>query len=161
MKGARRGALQYGLHSRHALPKMACMKSAFVALYLGVAVLGCGSGGDSTRYVLRVDETLASRNGIQFPTNAIPDDHYAPVAPSDRYEVAFDGDHVKITTLGTSSVRELQGTLSWSRVGEKKYHLDNTFAGGMFVVNGERGELTIFGSGVPVVLSERGQLIEQ
>jgi hypothetical protein len=36
-----------------------------------------------------------------------------------------------------------------------------TMAGGRFVISGGRAELTIYGSGVPIVESERGTLVQR
>jgi len=130
---------------------------------IAVVVAGasaCGGGTESTRYVLRVDRTLDSSRAVVEPFD---DSAFKQHEPRDRYGVAVDGDHVTIDPLeGQPAGPAIEGTLVGTRPGESRYALDKgTFAGGRLLISGDRAELTIFGSGVPIVGSERGSLVRR
>ena len=131
--------------------------SGFVAL----GWTGCGGELTSSRLVLRVDQTL-DRSTTPAPMDPIPDAAFKPQAPEDRYEVAVSGDHVTIVPFKKAAFNPgtFDGTRVDSPAGEQRFDLSGgTFAGGRLVLKGGRGELTIYGSGVPFISSERGTLV--
>ena len=135
-------------------------------LFAGIS-LGCG-GGSTARYVMRVDRTFdrsaAPQPGI--PDADLPSESYRSEAPVDRWEVAIEGDKVVLTSIGEhpllgDKVRRLEGKArSGGRTDERRFDLDGSIAGGRFSVHGESAELTLYGSGVPVISSERGKLVK-
>lgn len=131
--------------------------------FFAVASTACGGDIASTRLVLRVDQTLDRASvSVRSPTNAIPDASFKPQQPEDRYELIVSGDHVSVVPLAgpPPSAGTMEGTRAASPAGETRFDLQSgTFAGGRLVIRGDRGELTIFGSGVPIVSSERGSLV--
>jgi hypothetical protein len=78
------------------------------------------------------------------------------VDPHDAYAITLEGDRATIVPLdgkraAISGRRDPKST--------DLFNLDaGLFAGGRLVVRGERAEVTVYGSGVPVVSSERGAL---
>jgi hypothetical protein len=101
--------------------------------------------------------------GPALPTDEIPVRGYGPVHERIAYEVVIrDGGAIEVhgqqvTSHGTPSKSE--GRVRTFSLGE------GVFAGGRFVIRtkaGRRtGELTLYGSGVPVVSSEWGTLVER
>jgi len=97
---------------------------------------------------------------VQFPSDSLDEDDYQPVSNGTVYPV--------VASAGAASVSigeaPLLGELVASTAGTWTYDLSaGTFAGGRFVVwatlHGLQAELTIYGSGVPIVSSERGALL--
>jgi hypothetical protein len=129
------------------------------------ALLGCGvmlgSFSDGTWEFMpdRVwDKTMGD---VQFPTDPLSEEAYEAVENSTDVlpvliVVSKNGD---LVTIGEST----EGNLTSSATDIIHYNLDaGTFAGGRFLVwiddDCFQAELTIYGSGVPVVSSERGRL---
>jgi hypothetical protein len=141
------------------------MKLPLATGLLSAAVLagGCATGsGANKRWVLRVDRKL--ERGAQPPTpdDELPPESYRSAPPVDRWEVSIEGDRVVLTAIGEAptGARRLVGTETAGVPGERRFEIrDGAFAGGRFVVRGDEAELTVFGSGVPVVSSERGKLL--
>jgi hypothetical protein len=135
-----------------------------VALLSSVALAACGKTTSSGHYILRVDQKLDRSIDPKVgsdPTKPIPDSSFKPQPAEDRYEVTVSGDRITIVPLfAPSGVGTIDGTRAASSVGETRFDL-KAFAGGSFVIRGARGELTIYGSGVPIASSERGSLIER
>lgn len=94
---------------------------------------------------------------------AFDEDGYQAVDPTDRYEVVISQvlDHVTITPETEPAI---ESTLAKGTAGTLSYDLD-AFAGGRFLIwtlgSGLQAELTLYGSGVPIVSSERGELIAE
>jgi hypothetical protein len=118
-----------------------------------------GGFSDGT-WELSVDRAWnASAGEAQFPTDELSEDDYEPVSdgPVLTIEVFDDGGKVAIGT------NPIEGSLAAATAERIEYNLsEGTFAGGRFVVweigSGLQAELTIYGSGVPIVSSERGPL---
>jgi hypothetical protein len=100
--------------------------------------------------------------GVLFPEMALDEDDYEPVADAAPYDMLVsDGWH--FVSIGTAPSL---GELSAGATSTLHYELTKgTFAGGRFLVwvtpNGLEAELTIYGSGVPIISSERGRLIRK
>jgi hypothetical protein len=128
---------------------------------LGVGLLAlaaCHSA--TTQYVMRVDRTYDRSVQPETPAAELGADRYRAETPADRWEVALDGPKVTLSAIGEhpSSVKRLEGKETSNAGGERRFDLDG-FAGGRFVLKGDDAELTMFGSGVPIVSSERGKLV--
>ena len=127
-------------------------------------VEGCGlslmsfSDGE---WEFQVDRSWdGSSDGVQLPTDPLSEDDFTPVVdgPDLLVVVSHDGDRVVIGTDGLEGVRAApSGDLVYYDLGA------GTFAGGRFLVWAAedclQAELTIFGSGLPVLKSERGGLL--
>jgi len=111
-------------------------------------------------WTLRVDRALRTGTPITTPTQTLSEQDYAPVAEKTEYAVVVSKNAQQISG----------GTPAWSgaRAAGDAAHANfdlsaGTFAGGRFVVwaaeDGLQAELTLYGSGVPIVKSERGALI--
>ena len=146
------------------------MKLPLATGFLSAAIfVGCGapSAGASGRFLFRVDRAFDRRVQPAAPGDTLPGDHYEDASPVDRWDVTIEA--------GTIVVREIasDGGVGWERriegreaplravKGERRFDLGTGALGesGRFVVRGAEAELTIYGSGVPVVMSERGRLI--
>jgi hypothetical protein len=106
------------------------------------------------------DRSLVS---VQFPSDPLSEAAYRPVTTGATLRVVVtDGaDRVAIgeeSPLIGKRTRDGEATVTYDLT-------ECTFAGGRFVVwadaNGLQAELTIFGSGVPIVQSQRGQLARE
>ncbi|MBX3191456.1 MAG: hypothetical protein KF819_30960 [Labilithrix sp.] len=136
------------------------MLRVFCLFVLSVTMLGACGGEVANRWVLRVDRALdaSSRARLSEP---IDEASYTPQPPADRYEIVVRGDAVEVAPLD-GKLGKMTGAREASTTGETRFRLsEGTFAGGVLVVRGDRGEITIYGSGVPIVLSERGALISR
>ena len=111
-------------------------------------------------WVLQVDRKWNGDAGsVQFPSDSLPEEAYEPLSDGAAYRVVFSNE------LGSVAVGDtpLSGAQVSDADGRREYDLTTgTFAGGRFIVwNGAAGlqaELTIYGSGVPIISSERGAL---
>jgi hypothetical protein len=140
------------------------MKLPLVAGGALVTALLVGCGGATSRYVMRVDQTFDRTAAQQprLPSEDLPRESYRPETPVDRWEVAIDGSKILLTPIGEhpTKVSRLEGKeVPSARNEERRFDLDGAPAGGRFLVRGDGAELTLFGSGVPVVSSERGKLV--
>ncbi len=93
------------------------------------------------------------------PLEPLPESAYAPVAAGPRYRFDVSENGRRIEVAEPRMVGRLQGTSS----GRSTFDLvEGAPTGGRIVVwRGSRGleaELTIYGSGVPIIKSERGAL---
>lgn len=100
-----------------------------------------------------------SSGGVQLPTDELPESAYSPITNGTSYAVAVSSNWLNAKVGSTPYA----GSLEASRDGKLHYSLGaGTFAGGRFVVwrgtDGLEAELTLYGSGVPIVSSERGTL---
>jgi hypothetical protein len=160
------------------------MRSLFLFLFLSGLTLACGASGarslDSSvgvddvsspatltlaelwggERVFRVTEEWDHSGEVGFPMDPVPDEHYVPVSEERRLDLRFSEDGV-VVEIGDGP---LVGDLQTLDEDQATWELgDGTFAGGRFQVWIDAGALhaalTIYGSGVPIVSSERG-LIE-
>jgi len=111
---------------------------------------------------MHVDRKLKDLPGdVQFPTDPLDEEDYEPVEDGPVYPVVVSGDGQSVEV----GVEPLVGVLEPGKPGEWMFNLTKgTFAGGRFVVWASesvlQAELTIYGSGVPIVSSARGELLE-
>lgn len=112
-------------------------------------------------WLLQVDRRWDGHSGgIQFPTDQFEEQDYQPVADEPPEPVVISGAWTRASIGGIP----ISGVLSPETPGRLKYDLSSgTFAGGRFVVwvadGSLQAELTIYGSGLPIVSSERGSLV--
>jgi hypothetical protein len=112
-------------------------------------------------YVFYVDR-IAEHPNVQFPMDTLTEDQYSLIVNGKIYEVKFSADGEKVYINNDS----LTGSLNTETGLKKSYSLiKGVFAGGRFVVwhkaQPANAELTIYGSGVPIIVSERGRLIKK
>jgi hypothetical protein len=124
------------------------------------AGIGTLFGHDVTFVADRALNMPASHTGL--PTDALAEADYSPLPQQKSYPVTFAADGETVTVVGDTS---MVGTWDQLAGGTRRYKLmDGTFAGGRFDVwpgdTANAAELTIYGSGVPIVSSERGTLVE-
>ncbi|MBN1948002.1 MAG: hypothetical protein JW797_20205 [Bradymonadales bacterium] len=112
-------------------------------------------------WVMQVDRRWNGELGdIQLPTDPLEEEDYEPVEDGASYTVLVSGGWEFVSIGDTPLVGRLTATTS----GYLWYDItDGAFAGGRFLVwVGEAGlqaELTLYGSGLPIVASERGALV--
>ncbi len=124
----------------------------------------CGTGaapfGDGP-WRLQVDRRRNhAASGGQFPDDPLDEKDYEPVQDGPTYAVTVSQDWRSVT-IGSEP---LLGTSIPDPTGALRYDLSTgTFAGGRFRVwvgeTGLQAERTLYGSGVPIVISERGPLL--
>ena len=110
-------------------------------------------------FILEVSR-ISEYPNVQFPSDQLNEKDYVEINHSSEYEVSFSEDWKTISIMDDS----ISGTIMEGSEEYKKYDLDKgLFAGGRFVVWITYGqfeaEYTIYGSGVPIVRSERGYLL--
>jgi hypothetical protein len=98
-------------------------------------------------------------SGIRLPSDPLDESDYQPVRPTAVYQVVLSEAGTTVT-VGTTPYTGTRDATSSDRVTFKLS--TGTFAGGRFVVwpgkTSLQAELTIYGSGRPIVSSERGAL---
>jgi hypothetical protein len=115
-------------------------------------------------FMLTVDR-VAQGPDVQFPHDSLIESDYTPTTEEIRYEITFseNGQTVAIESIENETVT---GERSNDGETSKRYELDEgLFAGGRFIIwisNGHfEAEYTVYGSGVPIIRSERGKLISE
>jgi hypothetical protein len=109
-----------------------------------------------TDYVFWV-EMVAKNPNVLYPHDSIPDSNYKHLDTLKSYTVRFSSakDSVFVGTW--------KGVKSSTSAGIIHYNIINMMAGGYFALWYNtvpyQAELTMYGSGVPIVFSERGYLI--
>ncbi len=152
-------------------------RSTLVVLSMGLAsLLACGeqsevSDGSSAEvarvlhdgaWVLTIDRALrAGVSASGLPTAPLSEGDFAPAAGATIYRIVASRHAARIEVVEPRMVGQLQQVAAQRMI----YALgEGTFAGGRVVVwresGGLQGELTIYGSGVPVTKSERGAVRE-
>jgi hypothetical protein len=113
---------------------------------------------DGNHFILKVDRVSKMPN-VQFPRDSLQDSDYVATSEDIQYDITFsiDGQIVTIEPGSVSGERINDGEES------KLYKIvEGLFAGGRFVIwiNNEdfEAEYTIYGSGIPIIRSERGNL---
>jgi len=121
------------------------------------------------KWVFRVDRAiLVERLGLNRHSEAVDESEYRPISKGSTYPILVS-DHAKRVEIDgkkRTAVHPPMKGLRSSPMEPVVYKLDEgTFSGGRFVVwsgtNGLQGELTIYGSGVPLISSERGAISRQ
>lgn len=110
-------------------------------------------------YILKVNRVIINMPDVQFPMDDLQESDYTITTKHIQYDVTFSENGQTVSIEPGSLLGEIANEDNESR----RYDLvEGVFAGGRFVVwkNNEKfdGELTIYGSGVPIVLSDRGSL---
>jgi hypothetical protein len=113
---------------------------------------------DGNDFVLAVDRMLET-SSVQLLTDDLQENDYRETNEGAQYHVTLSEDG-QIVTIEPGSMR---GQRINDGDESKLYELtEGLFAGGRFVVwvqnDGFQAELTIYGSGIPIVKSERGNL---
>jgi hypothetical protein len=115
-------------------------------------------------WVLRVDRAWQG-NGAAPQPDQLPESEYRPLLNGSTYLilVSHGGARVEIDGKKRTAVRPPMKGARSSPTEPLIYNLDEgTFAGGRLAVwqgkNGLQGELTIYGSGVYIISSERGAI---
>jgi hypothetical protein len=132
---------------------------------------GAHAGGDAATpaslasfvdgaWSFEADRTWHSQgSGVTRPSDPLDESDYQPLTPTTVYRVVLSGAGTTVT-IGTAPYAGTRTATSWDAV---TFELSTgTFAGGRFAVwpgqTSLQAELTIYGSGVPIVSSERGTL---
>jgi len=121
-----------------------------------------GSFADGS-WELRVDRAWDGFSGtIAFPSDPFTEADYRPDSGGVTYLVVVSGGTTTVA-IGNPPVEGSRVTATDQRLA---YDLNRgTFAGGRFIVwpgsAGLQAELTIYGSGRPIIKSERGNLVQQ
>ncbi len=118
-----------------------------------------------SEFVLTIDR-VANSPDVQFPVTELQESDYTPFSEVKEYTVVFseNGQQVTITLNDISDLADtLVGTKGQNTADKAYFNITSgTFAGGRLVVWAKEKklhcELTIYGSGVPIILSERGLL---
>jgi hypothetical protein len=145
------------------------MKQYFLCIFLLLILTRCSKEDPAhsefssfvtygNNYVMEVDRVTDFSN-VRFPTDEIDENKYVAFTGDKRYYISFavDGKTISI------NAGQITGLRKEASSDEVFYELnEGLFAGGRFVVRLENelldAELTIYGSGVPIVSSERGSL---
>jgi len=111
-------------------------------------------------YVLSVNR-ISEQPDVQFPSEALQEDDYVESTQDVQYNISFSDD---IQTVTIMSENLISGVIETDDEILKKYALTSgLFAGGRFAVwiadTQFEAELTIYGSGIPIIKSERGVLV--
>ena len=121
------------------------------------------------RWVLRIDRAIpVERLGLNRDSEQVDESEYRPISKGSTYPILVSdrGARVEIDGEKRTAVHPPMKGVRSSPTEPIVYKLDDgTFAGGRLVVwsgkNGLQGELTIYGSGVPLISSERGLISRQ
>ncbi len=113
---------------------------------------------NGNNFILKIDRVL-NHPDVQFPNDNLQESDYDDTSDDIYYDISFS-ENGQTVTIEPGSVRAKYIN------GSKEsliYELDEgVFSGGRFVIwinnNDFRVEYTIYGSGVPIVKSERGNL---
>lgn len=113
---------------------------------------------NGNNFILKVDRVLNMPN-VQFPHDSLQESDYIPTNEVINYDVKFSEDGQKITIEPGSVIGEKISDGEESKLYE---FVEGLFAGGRFVVwknhKDFEAEYTIYGSGIPIIRSERGKL---
>jgi hypothetical protein len=135
-------------------------------------VFGCSVDGadlsqlDGRSYTLEVDR-IANNPDVQFPSEMLEESAYEPTDQGNRYSVSFSESAQTVTVAGETAAGEtavMIGKAETAAEDPRRYEIEEGLsAGGRFIVwvadNHFQAELTVYGSGVPIVRSERGTLV--
>lgn len=116
---------------------------------------------DYNSFVFTVDR-VASGPSVQFPHDSLDDSDYTATDEVIQYQVNFSENGLNVTIISASN-DTVSGVRNDDEKNYKYYQINKgLFAGGRFIVWSENdrfeAEYTIYGSGVPIIRSERGRL---
>jgi hypothetical protein len=119
------------------------------------------SSQNTGSYIFYVEKSVSNPN-VQFPFDTLSEEQYSPDNTGKTYVIKFSSDGKEVSINNDS----IQGTAGTESDLKKSYNLDKgVFAGGRFVIwpkdQPTKAELTIYGSGVPIIVSERGMLVKK
>lgn len=117
-------------------------------------------------YELRTDRSLARESSSGFPSDPLTDDDYAPNDAGTTHVVRIsDGGAAVAVATSCDTADGASGPRGVGPAGGISYNLnEGLMAGGRFLFwlaeDGSRqAEFTIYGSGVPIIQSDRGPLV--
>lgn len=96
----------------------------------------------------------------------LPEAAYRPVEHGPTYRVVISEQGMQASVEGMRGTTQFAVTAKRTSIADDLawYELTDAFAGGRFVVwrseTGLQGELTVYGSGLPIIFSERGALVK-
>jgi hypothetical protein len=140
---------------------------AIALLVLGLLGLaGCESAPaiEDGTWDLRIDRQGDSEDA-EDTFGFLPETSYHPVEDGPTYRVAVSEEGTRVSFGGGRTTYDavVSGKQTSTADGRLTYDLTGLFAGGRFVVwknaEGLQGEFTIYGSGRPIISSERGRLV--
>lgn len=113
-------------------------------------------------FLLTIDR-IASGPDVQFPGDSLRENDYTATEEGIQYWITFS-ENGRIITIESAVTATVSGERVNDGEASKRYELDEgLFAGGRFIIwisNGHfEAEFTVYGSGVPIIRSERGKLI--
>jgi hypothetical protein len=113
-------------------------------------------------WYFRVDRAWNGSGRPGLPPSLLAESTYSPVSNGPKYRIVISGapEEGYQISIGDPPIKGRQqptGALQFV-----VYLQEGTFAGGRFLImngkEGPEGELTVFGSGLPIIKSERGTL---
>jgi hypothetical protein len=117
---------------------------------------------DDGSWIFHINRAWIKRDKrVTYPSDQLVDADYQPVSCGPTYPVVVSDRSIRIF-VGNHDVDGHRTYMDAKRI---IYNLDGgAFAGGRFVVwsnnQGLQAEITIYGSGVPIIKSERGVLVK-
>ena len=116
---------------------------------------------NGNNFVMKVDRVTGSPS-VQFPADGLKETDYIVYNGEKNYTISFSKDGQTVTIEPGA----IGGRKANSSAQNVRYEFtDGVFAGGRFVVwiddKKFESELTIYGSGLPIILSERGSLSQK
>ncbi len=146
------------------------MRYMIICFFVLILIIGCDYDNSTdqsdltfqslygSNFVLVVDR-ISGAPDVQFPTDDLQEGDYEEINEVIVYDVTFSEDG-QIAIIEPGSI---YGQKTNNAAESIYYELgEGTFAGGRFIVwindNEFEAELTIYGSGLPIVKSERGYL---
>jgi hypothetical protein len=146
------------------------MRYLTICFFVLILIIGCDYDNSTDQsdlnfqslyggnFVLEVDR-ISGAPHVQFPMDDLQESDYEELNEVIVYDVTFSEDG-QIVVIEPGSI---YGQKTNNAVESTSYQLgEGTFAGGRFIVwinnGGFEAELTIYGSGLPIVKSERGYL---
>jgi hypothetical protein len=113
---------------------------------------------------LRIDRSGGS-DDPEEAFNFLPEAYYHPIEDGHVYRVLVSEQGARVSIEGTWAAAQIvvKGERTSTTDGRTLYGLNDLAGGGRFVVwraaEGLQGEFTVYGSGMPILSSERGALI--
>ena len=109
-------------------------------------------------FILEINR-ISELPNVQFPSDQLEENEYVEISDGSEYEISFS-DNLQIISIMPASI---SGTILEDTKDHKKYDLNiGLIAGGRFIVwiteEKFEAEYTVYGSGVPIIRSERGYL---
>jgi hypothetical protein len=147
------------------------MKNPIICLTLLLMLVSCNdintgkvtdfSTLNGNNYLMKVDR-ISDHPEVSLPSDNLNESNFTEYNEEKTYTVYFSGDGMTVTLdpgqLGGTRKEVLDNTVTYELT-------EGVFAGGRFIVWPDedhfKAELTIYGSGVPIIWSERGNLLAE